>query len=154
ILFALDEQPGFQNNNSNLWALSVDLSTGRTVGNPVRITTGEGFVVQPSVTADGKRVTFNRIKPQEDVYLAEFFRQPPRISKPRRLTLDDADDLPFDWTPDSKAVLFTSNRTGTLNIFRQKSDETSAEMLVFGPEQKTTCRLNPDGSRILFLVPA
>jgi Tol biopolymer transport system component len=105
------------------------------------------------MTSDGKRLTFNRVKPQEDVYLAEFFPKGPRISTPRRLTLDDADDLPFDWTLDNKAVLFTSNRTGTINIFRQKIDETSAEMLVFGPEQKTLCRLNPDGTQILYLVP-
>ena len=79
----------------------------------------------------------------------------PRLGTPRRLTLDDADDLPFDWTPDDKAVLFTSNRTGggVFNIFRQRIDETSAEMLVFGPEQKTISRLNPDGSQILYLVP-
>ncbi len=76
---------------------------------------------------------FNRLKPQLDVYLAEFFAKGPRLGTPRRLTLDDADDLPFDWTPDDKAVLFISNRTGTsniFNIFRQRIDETSAEMVV------------------------
>jgi eukaryotic-like serine/threonine-protein kinase len=78
------------------------------------------------------------------------------LGTPRRLTLDDADDLPFDWTADDSAVLFTSNRTGTssiYNIFRQKTGETSAEMLVFGPEQKTISRLNSDGSQILYLIP-
>jgi Tol biopolymer transport system component len=99
---------------------------------------------------------FGRFKPQLDVYLAEFFAKGPRLGTPRRLTLDDADDLPFDWTADDSAVLFTSNRTGTsniYNIFRQKIDETSAEMLVFGPEQKTISRLNRDGSQILYMVP-
>jgi len=67
--------------------------------------------------------------------------------------LDDADALPFDWTPDDKAV-FLSNRTGAVfDIVRQKIDEASAEMLIFGPEQKTICRLNPDGSQILYMVP-
>ena len=152
LLFSRDEPPPNQN-NSNLWTQPFDLSTRKFSGKAVRITSGEGFTLQPSVTGDGKHLTFNRVKPQEDVYLAEFTPKGPRISTPRRLTLDDADDLPFDWTPDSKAVLFTSNRTGTLNIFRQKVDETSAEMLLFGPEQKTICRLNPDGTQILYLVP-
>ena len=53
-------------------------------------------------------------------------------------------------------MLFTSNRTGKSNIFdifRQRIDETSAEMLVFSPEQKFISRLNPDGSQILYLAP-
>jgi hypothetical protein len=39
---------------------------------------------------------FNRYKPQLDVYLAEFFPKGPKMDTPRRLTLDDADDLPFE----------------------------------------------------------
>jgi Tol biopolymer transport system component len=155
LLYAVDEPPP-NRNTSNFWAVGVDSSTGHPSGIPSRITTGDDFVDQPSVTADGKRLVFSRFKPQLDVYLAEFFANGPRLGKPRRLTLDDADDLPFDWTADDSAVLFTSNRTGTsniYNIFRQKIDETSAEMLVFGPEQKTISRLNSDGSQILYLIP-
>jgi Tol biopolymer transport system component len=54
--------------------------------------------------------------------------------------------------PDNKTVLFTSNRTGTLNVFRQNIDDASAQMLVFGPEQKTVLRLSPDGSQVLYLA--
>ena len=132
----MDEPPPSQN-SSNFWAASLDLSTGRFVGTAARITSGDGFAVKPSVTADGKHLVFNRAKPQADVYVAEFSAKGPRLSTPRRLTFDDADDLPFDWTPDNKAVLFISNRTGTDNIFRQRMDETSAEMLVLGPEKKS-----------------
>jgi hypothetical protein len=134
----------------------MDSSTGHLNGVASRITTGDDFVDQPSVTADGQHLVFSRFKPQLDVYLAEFFAKGPRLGTPRRLTLDDADDLPFDWTADDSAVLFTSNRTGTsniYNIFRQKIDETSAEMLVFGQEKKTISRLNSDGSQILYLMP-
>jgi eukaryotic-like serine/threonine-protein kinase len=155
LLYAVDEPPPSRN-TSNFWAVGMDSSTGHLSGIPSRITTGDDFVDQPSVTADGKRLVFGRFKPQLDVYLAEFFANGPRLGTPRRLTLDDADDLPFDWTADDSAVLFTSNRTGTTNIyniFRQKIDETSAEMLVFGPEQKTISRLNRDGSQILYMVP-
>src|SRR5262249_20643229 len=103
--------------NSNLWALAMDLSTGRPTGKPVRITSGDGYAIQPTATSDGKHLTFNRVKPQEDVYIAEFFRKGPRIGTPRRLTLDEADDLPFDWMPDSKAVLCTSNLAGAVHSF-------------------------------------
>ena len=84
--------------------------------------------------------------------MSEFFAKGPRLSTPRRLTLDDADDMPFDWTTDNKSVLFASNRTGRFNIFRQRIDETSAEMLVLGPESKMGSRLSPDGSQVLYLA--
>jgi Tol biopolymer transport system component/DNA-binding winged helix-turn-helix (wHTH) protein len=152
LVYVMYEPPPSQN-SSNFWVARLDLSTGRFVGTAARITSGDGFAVKPSVTADGKRLVFIRAKPQEDVYVAEFSAKGPRLSTPRRLTVDEADDLPFDWTPDNKAVLFISNRTGTDNIFRQRIDATSAEMLVFGPEKKSVGRLNPDGTQILYLVP-
>jgi len=74
-----------------------------------------------------------------------------KASTPRRLTVDEADDVPFDWTPDSKAVIFISNRTGKFNIFRQRINESSAEMLGLGPEEKGVCRVSPDGRQILYL---
>jgi serine/threonine protein kinase len=155
LLYAMDEPPP-STNTSNFWVVDIDSNAGRLSGTPSRITTGDDLAYQPSVTADGKRLVFSRVKPQLDVYVAEFFAKGPRISTPRRLTLDDADDLPFDWTPDDSAVLFTSNRTGAsnvFNIFRQRIDGTSAEMLIFSSEQKTISRLSPDGSHILYLVP-
>jgi hypothetical protein len=153
LVYAMDEPPPSQS-SSNFWASSIDLSTGRFVGTPARVTNGDGFVVKPSVTADGKHLVFNRAKPQVDVYVSEFSAKGPRLSTPRRLTFDDADDLPFDWTPDNEAVLFISNRTGTTNIFRQRIDKTSAEMLVVDQEKKSAiCRLSPDGSQILYSVP-
>jgi eukaryotic-like serine/threonine-protein kinase len=154
LLYAVAEPPPSQN-TSNFWALAMDSNTGRPVETPVRITSGDDYVNQPSVTADGKRLVFSRFRPQLDVYVAEFFAKGPRLGTPRRLTLDDADDLPFDWTFDDGSVLFTSNRTNAsniFNIFRQRIDESSAEMLVSGPEQKPISRLNPDGSQILYLT--
>src|SRR6202140_200495 len=155
LIYALAEPPPSQN-TSNFWTVNVDASTGRSTGVPSKITSGDDYVNQPSVTADGKRLLFSRFKPQLDVYLAEFAARSLHLDTPRRLTLDDADDLPFDWTIDDSAILFISNRTGgsnIFNIFRQRIDENSAEMLVSGPEQKSVARLNPDGSQILYLAP-
>jgi Tol biopolymer transport system component len=83
------DEPPFNQNSSNFWAARIDLSTGRFVGTPARITSGDGFVVKPSITADGKRLVFNRAKPQVDVYVSEFSSKGPRLSTPRRLALDD-----------------------------------------------------------------
>ena len=153
LIYAMDE-PAPSQNTSNFWAANVDLSSGRLSGKAARITAGDGFVVKPSITADGRRLAFNRTKPQADIYVAEFSPKGPRLGTPRQLTFDEADDLPFDWTTDNKAVLFISNRTGTENIFKQRMDETSAEMFASDGEKKAMCRLSPDGTQILYTVSA
>ena len=153
LLYAIAEPPPSQN-SSNFWAVNVNPTTGRTTGVPGKITSGDDHVNQPSITVDGKKLVFSRYQPQLDVYVAEFFAKSPHLGTPRRLTLDNSDDLPFDWTLDDSSVLFTSNRTNAgsiFNIFQQRIDASSAEMLVSGPEQKAVTRLNADGSEILYL---
>jgi serine/threonine protein kinase len=138
--------------SSNIFVSMLNSATGTFEGGAERITSGEGEIGQPSITADGKRLAFNRVNSQSDVYVSEFSAKSGKASTPRRLTLDEADDVPFDWTPDSKAVIFISNRTGKSNIFRQRINESSAEMLGLGPEEKEICRVSPDGTQILFLT--
>ncbi len=87
-----------------------------------------------------------------DVYVADWTASTARMGSPRRLALDDSDDYPFDWTPDGKAVLFISNRTGARNTFRQNIDQTSAEMLSLGPHPKLIARLTRDGTDVLYNV--
>src|SRR6202030_2117001 len=150
LLYVMFELPPNQT-SSNIFASMLNSATGTFEGGAERITSGEGLIGQPSITADGKRLAFNRVNSQLDVYVSEFSAKTGKASTPRRLTLDEADDIPFDWTPDSKAVIFISNRTGKRNIFRQRINESSAEMLGLGPEEKGICRVSPDGTQILYL---
>jgi len=70
----------------------------------------------------------------------------------RRLTLDENQNNPFAWTPDSKAVLFNSNRNGTPQIFKQDIDQPLAENLMTSAEQLLQPRVTPDGSEILYIA--
>jgi eukaryotic-like serine/threonine-protein kinase len=155
LIYAVSEPPPVQN-TTNFWSIFVDSATGRPPGAPVKITSGEDFVNYASATTEGKKFVFSKCKVQLDVYVAEFFAKGPHLATPRRLTLDDADDLPLDWTFDDSSVLFLSNRTGAgniFNIFTQRIDQNSADMVVSGPEQKMMARMNPDGSQIIYSVP-
>ena len=125
---------------------------GNVKGSSSRITMGSGLIGQISMTADGSRLLFLRTKREMDVYVADWTASTARMGSPRRLTLDDSDDYPYDWTADGKAVIFISNRTGARNIFKQKIDETSAEVLTSGPEPKAIVRLTPDGADVLYTV--
>jgi Tol biopolymer transport system component len=69
----------------------------------------------------------------------------------RPLTNGEAFDDPTAWTPDSKAVLFRSNRDGRWGIFKQGLTEDTAQPVVTGPQDVGFPRLSADGSWILYL---
>ena len=136
---------------SNLWEIQVDTKTGEAIGKPKRITTWtEANLVTISGTVDGKRLAVQKYSGQRNVYVGQLEAGGRRLKSPRRLTLDERDDFPGAWTPDSKAVLFWSNRNGTSDIFRQANDQDSAEPVVTGPGDKTMPVVSPDGSWILY----
>jgi hypothetical protein len=86
-----------------------------------------------------------------DVYVGELEGGGHRLKNPRRLTLDEREDLPGAWTSDGRSILFTSNRNGQFDIFMQSLDQETAEPVVAGPGDKTSPVLSPDGSLVLYL---
>jgi Tol biopolymer transport system component/DNA-binding winged helix-turn-helix (wHTH) protein len=149
LIYTQNEPPPLQL-DSNLWLISLDPG-GHMTGTPLRLTSDSGSVSSITVSADGKRVAYLKGIPQPDVYIAKVLGHD-AISEPQRLTLDDHLDLPFDWTPDNKAVLFISDRTGILSLYRQGIDQTVPELLVGGSRPIMTPRLSPDGTQLLYLV--
>lgn len=69
---------------------------------------------------------------------------------PRDLSLDTRDVAPTSWAHDSRAFLFTSDRTGNRRIFRQWIDALGAEPLVTGDGAVESGMLSPEGSWILY----
>jgi Tol biopolymer transport system component/DNA-binding winged helix-turn-helix (wHTH) protein len=150
IIYSLSEAVPNQN-DSNLWALQLDES-GRVAGSAIRLTRGTGEASAISVTTDGKRLAFFRQAVEPDVYVLDVEANGTRLSAPRRLTLDERADYPYSWTPDSKAVIFTSDRNGTFNLFRQGIHDAGPEILVRGGESISVSRLSPDGRSIIYLI--
>ena len=150
VIVAVSEQGRGVNSqgSSNLW--EVRLRAGGNDGLR-RLTAWTDFPIRSgSLTTDGKRLAFIRSFRQRDVYIAELDHARLRIGTPRRLTLDIGDDYPTTWTPDSKAVVFTSDRNGPSAIFSQDIHKQTADQLVFGPSSQIIARATPDGKWILF----
>ena len=68
------------------------------------------------------------------------------------MTLDERQDYPYSWTPDSKAVFFASDRDGPSHIFKQAIDQTQPELVLGGNDNLWIARLTPDGSALLYVV--
>src|SRR3954451_8676639 len=64
------------------------------------------------------------------VYIGTLVSDGTHLLAQRRLTLDENENIPTAWTPDSKAVLFSSNRNGKREIFKQAIDQILPERLV------------------------
>jgi Tol biopolymer transport system component len=87
---------------------------------------------------------------QHQVYLGELAAGGMRMNPPRRLTNDEANDWPAGWTPDSKAVLFASDRNGQSGIFEQVITQDGAESVIAGPQGAGWPRFSADGLWILY----
>jgi Tol biopolymer transport system component len=151
LVFSLAE-PAPNENDSNLWELTVDPRTGKPEGKPRRITNWVGFsFTSPTGTADGKRLTFLKQNWQSSIYVAELQAGGAKLTTPRLLTLDERNEWPTAWTSDSRAVLFWSDRNGRAQIFKRNIDQQTAVRLVAGSETKWMPRASSDGS-ILYVT--
>jgi serine/threonine protein kinase len=135
----------------NLWEIRMHPRTGRPIGEPRRLTNWTGFqMTELSASADGKRLAYVKQTWQGDVYVGRLRYPGPRFETPQRLTMDDRNDVPASWTHDSKAVLFTSNRRGNADIFRQGLDQPRPEAIVLSAEDERWPCVSPDGAWILY----
>ena len=130
----------------NYWTVRLDLRTGKRIEPPRRLTNWGGFCMYGgSTTADGKRLAFLRAANQGAVYIADLLAGGTRITNPRHFTLDDSLNIPQDWTNDSKAVIFTSNRTGQFAIYKQSLNEDVPERISAGTGTFRDTPATPDG---------
>ena len=150
VLYSLVAQPVL-NRDASLWVAHADVHTGGLRGNRhVRDWPGVSLW-EFSASAEGTRVVFVKTSNQRDVYVADLTADGTPVN-PRRFTPDDSNDFATNWTPDSKAVLFSSDRNGTFDIFKQQLDQRIPEAMVSGPDDDMTTAVTPDGAWYYYMV--
>jgi DNA-binding winged helix-turn-helix (wHTH) protein/Tol biopolymer transport system component len=138
----------------SLWEIKADLRTGLPESAPRRITNWPDLMVSGlSATADGKRLAFIKLQTLASVYVGDLEGNVLRVVNLHRLTLSDSFDHAYAWTPDSRSVLFDSNRDGTEDVFTQALGQRTAEKLVDNPEGSMRPAMSPDGGSVLYLTP-
>ncbi|MBZ5621553.1 MAG: winged helix-turn-helix domain-containing protein [Acidobacteriia bacterium] len=139
---------------TTLWEWQTDLSSKHPRGKPHRVSAFGGGVspFDFSATSDGRQLVFLKGEPQNDVYVAELEQNGKSLRDSRRLTLDDHNDFPWAWTLDSRAVFFSSDRNGNMDIFRQFLDSQIAQPIVATPQDEMGPTVTPDGEWYLYIV--
>jgi eukaryotic-like serine/threonine-protein kinase len=138
--------------SDNLWELKVDARNGNPQGKARQLTDWSGFSVHDfSATADGKRLVFLRGNDHAAVFVGDLAENESRLVNPRRLTLDDNYNIPFAWTPDSREVIFSSQRTANRLMYRQALERGSAAQLITSGSGTNflVAQPSPDGAWIL-----
>ena len=131
-----------------LWKAHLD-RTGVVRTPPRRLTWNGANPTELTVSSNG-RVAFLNTRYQSEVYVADGDLRGGSVHVPRRFTLSDSNNSAYTWTPDSAAVLLSSNRHGTLDIFKQRLDSDIAEPFLNGPEQQGYPGVTSDARWVLY----
>jgi len=162
VVYSLAEPWNTVSDVCNYWTMRVDLSTGRHLEEPRRLTNWPNFCASSgSVTNNDKRLAFVASSGFYTSYVADLEAGGKRLRNIRHFTLEDSDDQALGWAPDGKLIVaqnreavggYTSNlsiRTRRNRSLRRRpgigcSREQRVQMangisLMFGPQEKVLC---------------
>jgi serine/threonine-protein kinase len=101
---------------------------------------------QPRLSPDGKRIAVFTADQDGDLWLSDLSR--PTLT---RLTSGAGADFSPVWTLDSRALIFSSQRSSAGNIFRQPANGSGVvERLSESPLLQTPTAITPDGRSLIF----
>jgi eukaryotic-like serine/threonine-protein kinase len=100
----------------------------------------------PRLSPDGMRIAVLAADQEFDIWVWDMGR-----TTLTRVTFDPAGDAYPAWTPDGRRLIFSSQRSGTRNLYWQAADGTGAvERLTDSPNQQFATAVSPDGTRLIF----
>jgi eukaryotic-like serine/threonine-protein kinase len=143
----------------NFWAVRLDPRSGQKLGQPTRLTNWTGYCIDiQGSTADGKQIVFRQWTAQHNIYVADL-KPDGTLTPPRQLTPTKFKNYVSAWTPDSKAVIFATRRTGTWGIYKQSIENEEPETVVtslpgYGVymDHPALPQVTPDGKWVLYTI--
>ena len=151
VIIAVQEHGTNSRSGCNFWTVRIDQKTGNPVEKPQQLTHWPGVCMSHiSFTNDGKKLTFIEWAYRSTIDAADLQAGGRRIANERHFTLTESGDYPIDWTPDSKKIIFVSNRSGHYEFYLQPLDEDTAQVLVDAPG--SSCCVSPDGRWFIYLT--
>lgn len=96
----------------------------------------------PSISPDGTKIAFS--------YQGDIFVVATTGGRALQLTRHEAHDTQPIWTPDSKEIVFASDRYGNFDLFKMDAEGGQAKRLTFHSGNETPESITSDGKYILF----
>ena len=131
---------------NSIYLLSTETREKRRLTSPSADWGGDAY---PGLSPDGRTLAFVRVRNYES---RDVFLQPVSDgaagAEPRRLTFDERLVDGIDWTPDGRSILFSSNRSGTDEMWRIPAFGGQPEGLAIGEGQHPS--ISRDGQRLAF----
>ncbi|HEU4470581.1 MAG TPA: S41 family peptidase [Flavisolibacter sp.] len=103
---------------------------------------GPSWLRYPSISPDGKTIVFT--------YKGDLYQVPSSGGTAVSLTQHEAHDFMPVWSPDSKTVIFASDRFGNFDLFSIPLSGGAAQRLTFHSAQEYPYRVSTDGKWIYF----
>ena len=137
------------NNQSNIQGVAFDAAAEKINGEPFWITQGDREVTRAELSPDGTRFVMRVIRRTQDDLVT--------VSRDGSDWRDITNDAPFDryvrWSPDGKQITFTSDRSGSTEVWTGNSDGTNLQQITFinSPDNGAGFPVwSPDGKRICY----
>ncbi len=123
---------------------SIFVQTLRT-GNRFKVSSKPGINGAPSFSPDGRKlvVTLGGVDGNLDIYVMDI-----NSRNTTRLTTHRAIDTEGTWSPDSRYIYFTSDRSGGPQVYRVSANGGTPERVTFEGSYNARPRLSPDGKRL------
>ena len=129
VVYSLAEPWNTVSDVCNYWTMRVDLSTGRHLEEPRRLTNWPNFCASSgSVTNNDKRLAFVASSGFYTSYVADLEAGGKRLRNIRHFTLEDSDDQALGWAPDGKLIV-AQNRGSSWRVYKQSLNSDTQEPL-------------------------
>jgi len=108
-----------------------------------------GPIAAAHISPDGTRVAF--VKQASDTSDGDIWLLDLKTNASTRFTFGSSANIGPVWSPDSKEIVFSSNRDGAYNLYRKPADGSRAEQLLLKtPEHKRALSWSHDGRFLLY----
>jgi Tol biopolymer transport system component len=138
-------------NRSEIQKISIDPVQEKLTSTPQQVTSSTDSFDEARVSPDGEWLTFFTVWPQQDIYVIRTDG-----SEKTKLTDDPYRDRYPSWTPDGKAVVFMSDRSGKYELWMIQKDGSGLRQATenslgywnphFSPDAGTVLTYNENGS--------
>jgi Tol biopolymer transport system component len=119
-------------------------------GQPEPLSVGQEGALRPALSRDGRFLAYTQMSYNENIWRYEVPRAKGRSAPPTKLIASTYSSHDPQFSPDGKRVVFTSDRSGSWQVWLCDSDGSNPRQLTFSDRWVGSPHWSPDGREIAF----